>query len=378
MNNNEKLIKFITIIIVGLLIILPFFQEKLSIFKITPIQENRNKQKRPESIKDILLNHSTFTTQYEKYFNDTYGFRDCFIKFKNQIDYSLFNLSREVIIGKDNWLFYRNVVENEEINIEKFSQENYNKFFQQILKLNSYLRSKNIILIIIPLPMKNTIYPEMMPSSTAHRPVETGFQKYRNFLKSHPEIISIDAQAILMDLKMKMPVYHKTDFHWNDVAGFHIATELVNLIGKLSNKKIRWNYPLIIKEDKNSSGGQNNSLAVFSPYLETALFVDNKDIKVIGEFKYSDNGLHWEYKTKMINRDDLLPKTVMFADSYSDAFIRCGFQNYFSELYKFFIYNVGKQYMNVLNDTKFVIIEHIEVVLQSMLSDKFWEEKERK
>ena len=48
-----------------------------------------------------------FAAGLNAWFDDRVGFRDLFIRAKNQIDYTLFDTSKKVWIGSDGWLFDR-------------------------------------------------------------------------------------------------------------------------------------------------------------------------------------------------------------------------------------------------------------------------------
>ena len=59
----------------------------------------------------LLQANGNFADGLNAWFDDRVGFRDLFIRTKNQIDYSLFATSRKVYVGKDGWLFDRDPVD---------------------------------------------------------------------------------------------------------------------------------------------------------------------------------------------------------------------------------------------------------------------------
>src|SRR5580704_13037939 len=73
---------------------------------VQPLEERRAPNRFP-SLRLLLGTNGDFAAGLNKWFEDVAGFRDLFIRTKNQIDYTLFHTSRKVYIGSDGWLFPR-------------------------------------------------------------------------------------------------------------------------------------------------------------------------------------------------------------------------------------------------------------------------------
>lgn len=364
-------IKLATVLVFVMLLIAPTLQSYLGLVTLTPVQENRNKTPRPARWLDLFKPQSEFALDYERYYNDVFGFRDLLIRLKNQVDYTLFNKSREIIIGADNWLYYKSVVEGQQVAAEQYPDSAYVKLFNRIERMADHLSRRGIALIVVPNPVKSTIYPEYLPTNTARLPAKTGFQRYREFLQSSSKIHLIDSQAILEELKKQRPVFHQTDFHWNDPAGFVVAQHLVDKLGKLSGTGITWSHQLKIRTES-LSGGQNNSLAIFWPFHENALMLEENLGGDIGTIVSSGRPNEWRYLANDKSPPILLPQTVLFGDSFADAFLRSGFTVYFSELQKYWINDLAIYFKDIPPGTRFVVFEHIEAYLSSLLSDEAW------
>src|SRR4051812_30882841 len=82
-------------------LILPFLQTVFPVIAIVaPIDERR--QQAPFPPLNLLLRATgEFATGFNKWFDDRFGLRDLFIRSKNQVDYSIFGISRKVVVGKD-------------------------------------------------------------------------------------------------------------------------------------------------------------------------------------------------------------------------------------------------------------------------------------
>jgi hypothetical protein len=372
-----KAIKAATVWVFAFIIVCPFLQEHLHVLQYRALQENRLKIPRPMDWRTLFAAGTPFAKKYEEYFNDNYGLRDLLICANNQLDYLLFRKSDRVLIGPDNWLFYKSVVE-EEILAEQTRNQFSEPMYARFLKLNQMLAARGITLVIVPCPMKNTIYPEKLPSSAPRRPSPTAFDRYRMFLGSHPEIVTIDAVPILMKLKKTFQAYHKTDFHWNDPAGAYVAKELVNKLGNLSGKGNVWNQPVGIWIQKILSGDESLSLALLWPIQEDALFFPSDHIETgLGKYTVAQgaNSNEWSYQTTMVDDSRLIPNTVMFGDSFADAFLRAGFTAYFSHFQKYYNSDFRKRFALIPDGTRFVIFQHIETSLIDLQNPLIWPEE---
>ncbi|HEV8130568.1 MAG TPA: hypothetical protein VGQ81_04915 [Acidobacteriota bacterium] len=367
-------IQISTIVSFFVILAVPYIQEQFHIFKYAPVLEYRPKKTRPTDFRAMLSPGNPFSRKYEEYFDDTYGLRDLLIRTKNQIDYSLFHRSDTIVIGRDDWLFYKSVVEQGEVYIEMNPPDSFDRLFRRIVNLNKMLKIKGITMVVVPLPMKNTVYPEFVPDSTARRPNPSGFQKYRAFLRQHSEIVTVDGQSILEALKTSFPVFHKTDFHWNDVAGFCVARELMNKLGHLSGVGDAWDLPLEIKKERYKVGGENRALALLRPIKEYGLFLESDAQPwTTGGWKETDDPNQWEYQAKGAwAARARIPPTAMFGDSFADAWVRASFYIFFYRLSKFNIFDFKKYLLHLPDGTRFLIMEQTETYLNNLLDDGFW------
>jgi hypothetical protein len=356
----------IKISVIGLFMLItaaPFVQQKLNLIPVRPLQENRLMKEQPSEWKALFESGSVFARQYEEYFNDHYGLRDLLIRTKNQIDYMVFHKSEKLVIGRDGWLFYKSVVENEEIGAERMTAADWDGICARVVKLNKILASRGITLVMLVGPMKNSIYPEMLPASAPRRPSPTSFERFLAFLHAHPEIVTVDTSPLLKRLKESMQVYYRMDFHWTDAAGAHAAKDLIQKLGSLSGKGNLWEKPIQIVLRREPAGGESQALGLLWETFEEAPYpaglLPNPDL---GIYTQGQNNNEWTYATKRSDRSGLIPDTVMFGDSYADAFLRAGFTAYFAHFQKYSIWDFAQKFQNVPDGTRFLIFELLEPV----------------
>jgi hypothetical protein len=342
-----------TVAAFGLFLALPLLQNRYHLFHYPPLNENRSLSPWPKlAWKALFTSGGKEAEKYEGYYNDRYGCRDLLVRLRHQLDYSLFRWSEGVVLGSKGWMEYRDVIECHQVEQERAPDASLASFCANTQKLASHLEARGIHLIVVTCPMKNTVYPEHF-QRVPRRPQTTVYNKYCKFLTGLHNITHIDTLPILNELKSIRPVYHKTDFHWNHPAGFAIAREIVNAIGRLERLKGEvWRHELEIEQKEFTPGGLNCSLAVFTPPREISLFVKPNWAEDPDSLEYAtDKG--WEislfgkphsvpgsnlppprpfesiYKAGARSKQARLPLTMMVGNSFSDAFQISGCRIYF-------------------------------------------------
>ena len=354
----------------------PALQKKFHLLPDYSLVENRQKILHPKEWNLLFKSGGLYARKYEEYYNDRYGFRDLFIRLKNQVDFVLFRQSRQVVIGHEGWLFYKSVVEQEQLYIEEAPDEAFETMYLRLGKLNRLLQRRGITLVILPCPMNNSVYPEMLPATTARRPHPTGFERYREYLQAHPEILSLDPTPFLVRQKSEFNTYHKTDFHWTDPAGAYVARDLVNLLAKQCRLGEIWNHPIQYRREFFTGGGENNSIGLLWPIRESYLLLDPTGIPTdTGEFQRTQEANEWTYKTRQNDPSRMLPTTVLFGDSFGDAFERAGFAAYFNHLQKFYNYQFKEKFPHIPPGTRCGVLEHNVPFLNALLGNEIWPEE---
>src|SRR5262249_49186758 len=143
---------------------------------------------------------------------DRMGFRDLFIRTKNQIDYSLFGTSRKVWVGADGWLFAKDA---NELRLERLDAAGLAELENRFAELAERLKEKGIRLIVIGYPDKSMIYPEMAPPQMPLTPSGGNTDRLRHFLAEQQSLMFIDAVKILRGEKPRNTdlLYVKHDMH---------------------------------------------------------------------------------------------------------------------------------------------------------------------
>ena len=357
-------LNIVTIFLFGLILITPVTLTVLDIELAKPLEENRLREEFPElsSCEPGQLDECFKTV--DTWFNDNYRPRDLLTRLKTQIDYSVFATSNKVHIGSDDWLFYRNTMDVQKVFSERLTQAVFDGFLAEIEALNHYLQLRNIQLVVLPIPLKDVIYPQHLPSSSPNLPENSRYQQLRQWLERHDSILTIDAFTLLNDRKEQQRVFHKTDFHWNDPAGFLFAEKLVNSLWQLQSGEptTLWDQQLSI-EERTFSGGQANFLPLLSTPQEQGLFLDVTWGTPQGSYTYNDANEFWKYIYEgAVDKRGQLDAAVVMGDSFFDALHRSGIDSYFSSVHRSGVQpaDFPEVFKNIPEGTRFFIFEFIE------------------
>jgi len=176
--------------------------------------------------------------------------------------------------------------------------------------------------------------PGELPRTIPNLPSPPMMDDFLAKLAGIPGLVYVDAAAILRRAQVQRPVFHKTDFHWNDPAAFEVAREIVEQIRhKEGRAEPVWKHPLEI-ETKQFSGGIATFMPVFFPPSENGLFIKKSWTDPPDLSSFSKRGIYeYELHRKTPN-GQLLPTMVVLGDSFFDGMTRSGLDIYFRSFYR--------------------------------------------
>lgn len=296
------------------------------------------------------------------WFDDHFGFRPFLIRLATQVDYSLFDHSSRIHIGKDGWLYYRSVLDREQPYAEHVLSSSGPTIVAGVLELNRLLRQRGITLIFAPVPLKAYFYPDFVPSSAPRMPKHPQIEPFFAALNRIDDLFFVDSIAILKKTATRQEIFYKTDFHWTDPAAFNVAKSIVDEISHREGRSTSaWDHELKIV-NRPESGGQANFMPMFNPPSEIAPHVEptwtpaaRTDVTSMPPFAFVSRA--------KANDPRLLPPIVVLGDSYFDGFIRSGFMEKFSTVYRAEKNNVRLPELlaKMPPDTKYLLLEFVEV-----------------
>ena len=321
---------------------LPLFKMSLPVFTKTDSSENRVLAKKPELKQLSFKAISNYTKDFEKYFNDHYGFRNMLVSLNSIIHVKLFGMSptESVIVGKQGWLFYDDP--NDGLSLKdytggvNFTKEEIELVRHKILSLNELLRGKNIHFMLVIVPNKHTVYPEYLPTSVARKKGNvTRIDQVCECLK--------DSGIDLVDLRTKMwsskgsyqyPLYYRTDTHWNNLGAFLGYEEIIMHVRKqypqVDSAKLSFFDVLPGHRYGGDIGGMMNMQWLMS---DTEITLRPKTSPVALPLPVAYKSMPGRASVGAQINNKRLPKLVMFRDSFSDALIPYLSENFSRSVY---------------------------------------------
>jgi hypothetical protein len=324
------------VVFIGLLL-LPPFQMLFPMIDIRPLDEKRRLAPFPGVIGKYLHGDGRVATAINQWFDDHVGFRPLLVRLKHQIDYSFFAYSDKVLIGRDGWLYDRGYLD-EVVENERGGERAITRIEERFIALARYLSQRQIRLVIVSNPMKETVYPQFLPPDAPHIPANTMFQKLRAFLGERTDWIYIDGQAALPSCGNHR-FFHLMDVHMTPQGPYCYARLVVDGIAAAEHRASPWNLQFTFQPYINSYGGLVDFLSLLSnpsavSYAPSKMY----DTEHPPDEGYFDRdlpaGYHWIYHTREAHRVGKLPRTVLFGNSFSDFYASAGMFLYFDDLYR--------------------------------------------
>ncbi|MCI9016696.1 MAG: hypothetical protein HFJ53_06005 [Clostridia bacterium] len=352
MNKNKTHI-LLVLIFIGIItlpqIIFWFVKEKDAEIEISE-SENRKLNTKPELKLSSILE---YPQKYDNYYNDHLPFRDKLREFWTNINYNLFHTTVDdrVVIGKEDWLFYRGDDSIRQVQgLKEFTLSDKKNVLLGLQKNVDRLEIEGIQTYVLIAPNKENIYREYLPDTIPIKKNVTRTEELIEYIKEKSDITVVYPKIELIDAKEDYQVYRKYDTHWNKVGAFIATIALKKQIDP--DFSYDFNNIKIEKIDEKDSRDLANLASLNNNIAEAKLIVKN----FFPEIKYviNEEERYEEYISNSPER-----KTVLFI---GDSF-REDMKEYFSKLYNRVIYmHRDKCSKDILENIKpdIVVIEAVE------------------
>jgi alginate O-acetyltransferase complex protein AlgJ len=174
-----------------------------------------------------------FTRNFEKFFNDNYGFRKSLITINSRMMDKVFNESPDsrAVIGKEGWLYFDNqnslldAAGRAEIS-DALIERGVKSFGENWQKM----RAKNIDYLLVIAADKGTIYPEFLPDYITPKEPHRIDKFLTALRKKYPDFPVIDLRPILLEAKKQEEVYQRVDTHWSKPGAHYAYVEIAKLL----------------------------------------------------------------------------------------------------------------------------------------------------
>jgi len=169
---------------------------------------------------DSLTEAKLLPRMLENYVNDQFGLRKQLVHLNSLLRYQ-FNVSstRDVVIGKDRWLFYTaDDLMEQHIGANTFTPVELERWVQVMEADRDWLATRGIAFYILIAPDKNTIYPEKLPDYP--RGKVTRIDQLAKRLRSSTLEFIDPREALFRAKAAGEMVYFAGDSHWLERGAF--------------------------------------------------------------------------------------------------------------------------------------------------------------
>jgi len=263
-----------------------------------------------------------FFKDYQNYFDDRFAFRnsliDTFGKFKYE-KLKLSNLTGNVAIGKNDWLFYHSKEYMKEVS-KPFTQEELQLFHYNLVVTTKWFEQRGIKYYITIPPIKPRIYPEKLPDYMRVAMHFSRLDQINKYLKMNSKYNIIDLRDELFEAKKKNIIYFSTDTHWNEFGAFAAYTKIINSISKDFNELTPIDFKKIQPIPTKYSSGDLLGLLGFTTNKYTTQYVLTlKDTVKFNLVYASDPGLPKNnFETWETPKSSSKLKIYVVRDSFSE------------------------------------------------------------
>ena len=180
-----------------------------------------------------IINGLFSSTKIESTINNIPSDYELFAPRFNYINTSLFVLSglinsNQVMLGKDEWLFYSSENDGNPIDDymgnNSFTEQEMEETKNNMLSIQKSLGQKNIEFCLLVPPNKEEVYSQYMPITSLMAP-QSRTDKLLELLSANG-INSVNPKDDLLLFDQKYRTYYKNDTHWNEL-GAYIGTRSV-------------------------------------------------------------------------------------------------------------------------------------------------------
>jgi hypothetical protein len=265
-----------------------------------------------ENIRDI-------PQSFDNYINDRFGFRNSIISLVNNFNKTSKIIDGHVVKGKDNWLFYSRPDDGNNIGdffkVNLFTDAEIEQFIENIRKRLEWCNKNNIKFIFLIAPNKHNVYPEYYPFVRPKGITRTG-QVMAHLPIDLKDTIIYPLDYITKNKTHDIPLYFETDTHWN-MGGAYCAFQILSNHFKQLFPDINFQEIQFITDIGFDSSGDIVKMLNLENYGKRTI----PNIRPVAGWDSYYEYIKNEGKNGIItnNNDQLLPKAIIFRDSFFSA-----------------------------------------------------------
>jgi len=233
----QRYYKFLFGLILAVLLIPSVAKVPIDIFEFTimPLRGYYKLAEYPELTRKSWFDGS-YQKDYEVGLEDHIGLRNFFVRFHNQIEFSLYRkcMGNGIVVGKEDYMYEQEYIDA--YTGKTFvGQKRIDKQCERLQHLQDTLHKLGTDLIIVIAPGKASMFPEYIPDSYLEEPKGiTNLEAYEKVFREKG-INYLDLNKYFMEMKdtSANPLYHKAGIHWNTYSAYLALDSMVGYMESL-------------------------------------------------------------------------------------------------------------------------------------------------
>lgn len=284
---------------------------------LTPVlkQDSSAEKRRLSEMPSVFTDDGSLNTgffgEFDTWFSEHFAFRQQLVNADNRLRTTLLRTSPDpdVVCGSDGWLYYGDTV-SDYLNINQLSPRSISNIAHDLRLIDDFCSRNGMKFIFTCIPNKNSMYPEHMPLNYVPTEGQDNYSMLSDALSGSG--FYCDMGAVLRNSTSSIPLYHKTDTHWNNLGAFAGYNGLMAASGKEA---------LSIGYDWSAANDHRGDLAEMLYPSEAP-----KEQQVYSAYDFT-----YEYTSNFHALDDVIIDTrcdgrsgslLMFRDSFGEAILK--------------------------------------------------------
>jgi alginate O-acetyltransferase complex protein AlgJ len=176
-----------------------------------------------------------FPKQFERYFNDRFGFRNSLVALNSIVKVAGFgtSTSADVILGENGFLYYASdFIIDDWRGLHPFSGDELQRWQVVLEERHDWLAAQGIQFVFAIAPEKSSIYPEHLPRHITRIHPASRTDQLIAHMKAHSHVVITDLRINVAKAKQAGLTHFKTDSHWNSRGAYAGYEALARAIGE--------------------------------------------------------------------------------------------------------------------------------------------------
>ena len=170
-----------------------------------------------------LASWTAFPAAFEAFYNEHFRLRGFYMRLYAYAMWDGFHVSpsSKVLVGRDGWLYYNDVTDNDPIatyqGTNLLTDAQVEAARSALAAWRDWLQARGIAFVVCVAPEKTSIYPEYLPTGFATHTSRTRIDQLLAACAGPDGVEIVDLRGPLLQAKETnpLPLYFRTDTHWN-------------------------------------------------------------------------------------------------------------------------------------------------------------------